>query len=108
VTRGWRFGFLLLLLLLACPALAQDDEPEEPDFFFLTGGPYTQKKYSPQIIWANQWFRDSSGEFAPATTSAPGAPKWVSPTAGSLIRVRRPGAEGAHGRRHHLRRARRG
>ncbi len=61
MTRGWRFGFLLLLLLLASPALAQDDEPEEPDFFFLTGGPYTQKKHSPQIIWANQWFRDSSG-----------------------------------------------
>ena len=50
----------LLALVVALPALAQDDEPEEPDFFFLTGGPYTQKKHSPQIIWANQWFRDSS------------------------------------------------
>ena len=60
LARCLSFGFLLLLLLLACPAQAQDDEPEEPDFFFLTGGPYTQKKHSPQIIWANQWFRDSS------------------------------------------------
>ena len=30
-------------------------EPEEPDFFFLSGGPYTQGRYSPQLIWANQW-----------------------------------------------------
>ena len=56
---GW-----VLLLLVACagaPAGAQDGEPEEPDFFFLTGGPYTQKKSSPQVIWANQWFRSRSG-----------------------------------------------
>ena len=25
--------------------------------FFLTGGPYTQQKNSPQIIWASQWIR---------------------------------------------------
>lgn len=31
--------------------------PEEPDFFFMTGGPYTQQRHSPQIIWANQWLR---------------------------------------------------
>jgi hypothetical protein len=55
------------IVLLTCaaaltpfPALAQDDQPEEPDFFFLTGGPYTQKKNSPQIIWANRWLRDRS------------------------------------------------
>ncbi len=60
LARRWPLGFLLALLLVALPALAQDDEPEEPDFFFLTGGPYTQKKHSPQIIWANQWFRDLS------------------------------------------------
>jgi hypothetical protein len=29
--------------------------PEEPDFFFLTGGPYTQAKHSPQVIWASRW-----------------------------------------------------
>lgn len=61
LARRSPLGLLLALLLISFPALAQDDEPEEPDFFFLTGGPYTQKKNSPQIIWANQWFRDSSG-----------------------------------------------
>lgn len=35
-------------------------DPEEPDFFFLTGGPYTQQKYSPQIIWATQWLHHGS------------------------------------------------
>jgi len=53
-------------LLAASPALAQSapggpEPPEEPDFFFLTGGPYTQKKNSPQIIWANRWFRSAGG-----------------------------------------------
>ncbi len=59
---------LLLCLLLAATLAAQEPadepesgEPEEPDFFFLTGGPYTQKKNSPQIIWANQWLLDRSG-----------------------------------------------
>jgi hypothetical protein len=37
------------------------EQPEEPDYFFLTGGPYTQKKNSPQIIWANQWYLASGG-----------------------------------------------
>ncbi|MBI2956897.1 MAG: hypothetical protein HYY26_06265 [Acidobacteria bacterium] len=60
--RSTRLG-VLLGLLLAVPLAGAEapDEPEEPDFFFLTGGPYTQKKNSPQIIWANQWFRDQSG-----------------------------------------------
>ncbi|MCI0461657.1 MAG: hypothetical protein L0Z62_32300 [Gemmataceae bacterium] len=62
VNQGTRWapaGWLALLLALlgAAPLQAQDEAPEEPDFFFLTGGPYTQKKNSPQIIWANQWFR---------------------------------------------------
>jgi len=57
---------LALCLLAAAPAQAQPapgdaEPPEEPDFFFLTGGPYTQKKNSPQIIWANQWFRSAGG-----------------------------------------------
>lgn len=57
-----RFLLLLACLALAGAARAQEPEaPEEPDFFFLTGGPYTQKKNSPQIIWANQWGLDSSG-----------------------------------------------
>ena len=59
----------LLFCLLVVPALAAQEpaaepeagEPEEPDFFFLTGGPYTQKTNSPQIIWANQWLRDVAG-----------------------------------------------
>ena len=37
-------------------------EPEEPDFFFVTGGPYTQQKGSPQIIWANQWLWTKLGD----------------------------------------------
>jgi hypothetical protein len=32
-----------------------NNSPEEPDFFFMTGGPYTQQKHSPQIIWALRW-----------------------------------------------------
>jgi len=65
--RSKRVWILLLLTALApLPATAQEGEPEagepeEPDFFFLTGGPYTQKKNSPQIIWANQWLRERSG-----------------------------------------------
>jgi len=47
--------FLLAAASLSAQAPAEE-APEEPDFFFLTGGPYTQKKNSPQIIWANQWF----------------------------------------------------
>ncbi len=40
-----------------------DYEPEEPDFAFITGGPYTQKKGSPQFIFPNAWGRrtDASG-----------------------------------------------
>ena len=49
-------SFLLLLAAASLSAqTAAAEAPEEPDFFFLTGGPYTQKKNSPQIIWANQW-----------------------------------------------------
>lgn len=47
---------------LAAQSLSAQEAPapEEPDFFFLTGGPYTQLKNSFQIIWANQVFRDRS------------------------------------------------
>ncbi len=64
---GRRFGLLLIFLLATLPLAAQalraapTEEPEEPDYFFLTGGPYTQKKNSPQIIWANQWYLSSRG-----------------------------------------------
>lgn len=65
MTRARLYCLALLLLLPAGPLAAQagpvNDAPEEPDFFFLTGGPYTQKKNSPQIIWANRWFFDRSG-----------------------------------------------
>lgn len=54
--------FLALLGLLAALPLGAQEAPEEPDFFFLTGGPYTQKKNSPQIIWANQWFFQRTGD----------------------------------------------
>jgi len=63
---GVRCSLTLLFLMSLCSSpsslLAQEpsDGPEEPDFFFLTGGPYTQQKYSPQIIWANQWLQYGS------------------------------------------------
>jgi hypothetical protein len=70
------FAFLLALVLLAPPALTQEDEPEEPDFFFLTGGPYTQKKSSPQVIWANQWLRDRSGNVSTRAYVGAGRAEW--------------------------------
>jgi len=56
--------FAALLCLSGAYAGAQDagSSPEEPDFFFLTGGPYTQQKYSPQIIWSNQWLGSKTGD----------------------------------------------
>ncbi len=50
----------------AVPAGAADDEPEEPDFAFIAGGPYTQKKQSIQFIFSGQWGRrrSSLGGFA--------------------------------------------
>ncbi len=62
-----RLGLLLIFALAVWPVGAQETQVppteagEEPDYFFLTGGPYTQKKNSPQIIWANQWFLTSGG-----------------------------------------------
>jgi len=54
-----------LLCLLAGYAKGQDpnNPPEEPDFFFLTGGPYTQQKHSPQIIWAQQWLKSTTKDW---------------------------------------------
>ncbi len=64
--KGFLVAVALVALLWPAGAWAQDEneEPEEPDFFFLTGGPYTQKN-SPQIIWGNQWVwtRGSEGSF---------------------------------------------
>jgi len=37
-----------------------EDEPEEPDFAFIAGGPYTQKKNSIQFIFPTQWGRRTS------------------------------------------------
>ncbi|MGH9777645.1 MAG: hypothetical protein ACRD5I_04465 [Candidatus Acidiferrales bacterium] len=73
-TTAW--ALLLLVTMAALPAAGQDDEPEEPDFFFLTGGPYTQKKTSPQIIWANQWFRDRSGDVSSRAYVGAGRAEW--------------------------------
>jgi hypothetical protein len=56
--------------------VAKDDEPEEPDFFFLTGGPYTQKETSPQVIWANQWFRRRSGNVTTRDYFGAGRAEW--------------------------------
>jgi hypothetical protein len=59
--------FLALLILAAVP-LAQEDpkkqdakpEPEEPDYAFLTGGPYTQGEGLIQFIWASSYGSDAS------------------------------------------------
>jgi hypothetical protein len=67
---------LLLLVPAAAPAGEPDAEPEEPDFFFLTGGPYTQKKHSPQIIWANQRFRDREGASRARSYTGAGRAEW--------------------------------
>ena len=45
----WSLLFILPLLFLSPPARAQD-EPEEPDYAFVAGGPYTQQKNSLQLI----------------------------------------------------------
>jgi len=51
--------FLLIIVasvLSPGPALvAADGEPEEPDFAFIAGGPYTQRKSSIQVILPNAW-----------------------------------------------------
>ena len=50
-------SFLPIIVFSVGTSISQTQslgEPEEPDFFFVTGGPYTQQKGSPQIIWANQ------------------------------------------------------
>lgn len=41
-------------------APSKDDEPEEPDFAFIAGGPYTQRKTSPQFIIPSTWSRRTS------------------------------------------------
>lgn len=45
---------------LAAEAAPASDEPEEPDFAFITGGPYTQQKGSPQFIFPGAWGRRTS------------------------------------------------
>ena len=76
LARSTSLALLLVSLLFSPHALAQDNEPEEPDFFFLTGGPYTQKKTSPQIIWANQWLRDRSGDVSTHAYVGAGRAEW--------------------------------
>lgn len=51
----------LVVWLAAGQEIQASDEPEEPDYFFLTGGPYTQRRNSPQVIWGNQWSLTSAG-----------------------------------------------
>ncbi len=51
---------VLLFTAAVCPDVADADEPEEPDFAFLTGGPYTQRKKSPQFIFPGAWGRRTS------------------------------------------------
>jgi len=42
------------------PPARGDGNPEEPDYAFIAGGPYTQKKNSMQSIFATQWGRRTS------------------------------------------------
>ncbi len=70
---GRRLRWLPVLLAIAAPLSAQapaseEASAEEPDFFFLTGGPYTQLKNSFQMIWANQFVRDRSGSLPAVVT----------------------------------------
>jgi len=60
LTRSLVLAVLTIGTTAAVTAQEPSSEPEEPDFFFLTGGPYTQQKYSPQLIWANQWLQHGS------------------------------------------------
>ena len=79
MTRLVRAAVLALLfpfLVAAQPPEPEADEPEEPDFFFLTGGPYTQKKNSPQVIWANQWFFDREGPERSREFTGAGRAEW--------------------------------
>jgi hypothetical protein len=55
---------IALSIILSTGATALSAQPEEPDYFFLTGGPYTQGKNSPQLIWANQWLRNTGSSSA--------------------------------------------
>lgn len=71
---------LLVILFLGTPLPAQEEPaakgPEEPDFFFLTGGPYTQQKNSPQIIWASQFFWSSAGSIHRRNYTGAGRFEW--------------------------------
>ncbi|MFB3920800.1 MAG: hypothetical protein ACE145_03715 [Terriglobia bacterium] len=55
---------LALALFVAATAVPRvacaEDEPEEPDFAFIAGGPYTQKAKSTQFISASQYGRRRS------------------------------------------------
>lgn len=86
VSRGRALGLWTLLLLApphclaqvraAAPPTVYVAEPEEPDFFFLASGPYTQKKNSPQIIWANRWFRERSDDHRTQSYAGAGRLEW--------------------------------
>ncbi len=56
--RIWLALALLLAVTALSPAACAEDqpqEPEEPDFAFITGGPFTQKQNSIQFIFPNAW-----------------------------------------------------
>ena len=56
----WLFSFVVAVVAGVTLPLTADDEPEEPDYAFIAGGPYTQKKNSPQFIFPTQWGRRTS------------------------------------------------
>ncbi len=65
--------FLLCLSVgYANPQAANNPPPEEPDFFFLTGGPYTQQKHSPQVISAIRWLNSKTEDWTVHALSAAG------------------------------------
>lgn len=61
--RIWLALSLLLAVTAFSPAASAEDqpqEPEEPDFAFVAGGPYTQRRNSIQTISASQYGRRRS------------------------------------------------
>ncbi|MDA2937913.1 hypothetical protein MYX75_06595 [Acidobacteria bacterium AH-259-A15] len=66
----------LVVWLAAGREVQASDEPEEPDYFFLTGGPYTQRRNSPQVIWGNQWFWTSAGGLRTRDYTGAGRFEW--------------------------------
>ena len=65
----------------ATSAAPADDEHEEPDYAFIAGGPYTQKKQSIQFIFPGQW-RDGDRTSGVPFSSMPNSGRSSAPSGG--------------------------